>query len=242
MQSMIDGVKDHNGHTWLKCPECGDSIKSRRCHMMVDSKGSCYCFRCGYSSQLSVEALIGIALGDSSIDEELEGLGHEDTHPVSSLRKTALETYGEEGRDVISFQMRDHNGTVVGWHDREPGMKGLNTGRRGLGYVGDKLTSSPSSPLVIVEGPYDVISDRHVCVFGMITPSAVKYLRLQYVWLQPDPDQIDTIAGRAKFLERVITPIRESMTFLEGIIVGNADPDEATITKHFSVEDTLVWR
>ena len=242
MSSMINSVRDVHGNTWIRCQECGDSKKSNRAHCMVDKKGSTYCFRCGHSTQLDIDTLIEIALGDKTVEEALEELGHEDVRPWSSPRPTKLAVYGIDGTETISFPMRDHNGKVIGWHDREPGIKGINTGRRGLGYVGETLTSTQSRPYIVVEGPYDVISDRHVCVFGLITPSTMKYLRMQYVWLQPDPDQIDTIAGRAKFFERVVKPIHESMTWLQGVIVGNADPDEATVTKHFTVDQVWEWR
>ena len=240
---MLTGKTDHMGRTWIRCVECGDTKKHQnKAHCFVDSKGSTFCFRCGHSTQLSISTLLEIALGNIDIDEALEAadMAHDDVRPWISVRRTKLAVFGREDKPAqVCFPMRNHNGETVGWHDREPGYKGLNYGRRGLGFVGDKLTSSQSSPLVVVEGPYDVLSDRHVAVFGLITPSALRFLRLQHVWLFPDPDILNTSAKRSLFSDRVLRPLMDSLVIVEGVVLGNADPDEATITKHVPILDAL---
>ena len=204
---------------------------------MVDDKGSTFCFRCGHSTQLDVSSLIEIILGDKSLDEVMsEVLDKEREESSIWLRGYILQQFAVIGEPhIVSYQMRDCNGKVFGWHNRNMRVKECeNEGRRGCGYVGDNLVSSPSSPYIVVEGPADVITSRHACVFGTLSSSSLKHFRLQYVWLQPDPDQIDSIIKRKRFLERVYWPaINDGMVFVQGIIVGNGDPDEATTLEHF---------
>lgn len=247
MASMIAGKTDRNGFTWIRCinPECGDSVKHNwKAHCLVDKKGSTYCFKCGQSTTLSIDLLMQIALGNKSIDEALdEAIAiRTDLRPWASQRPTRLATYGiDDDPLAVAFPMRDHNGEIIGWHDRKPGEKGINTGRRGLGYVGRTPKSSPANPLIIVEGPFDVISDRHVCTFGTITKSTFRYLKLHYVWLQPDPDIIDTDWKRSRFVQNVVNPVNDALVFVQGVIVGNADPDEATQLMHFTLDEVQEW-
>lgn len=236
---MIANTTDRHGVTWIKCQECGDSKKSRnKAHCMVDDKGSTFCFRCGHSTQLDIGSLIEIALGDMTVEEALsEALEKDREAAYVWLRGTVLQQFAIVGENhLVSYQMRDCNGKVIGWHNRNTRVKECeNEGRRGIGYVGDALVSSASTPLIIVEGPADVITDRHACVFGSISASSLKYFRLQYAWLQPDPDIIDTVIKRRRFVDRVYWPaINDGMVFLQGIIVGNGDPDEATKLVHYS--------
>jgi hypothetical protein len=236
---MIANTTDRHGITWIKCQECGDSKKSRnKAHCMVDDKGSTFCFRCGHSTQLDIGSLIDIALGDKTIDEALDdALARDREEAYVWTRGTVLQQYAIQGENhLVSYEMRDCNGNRTGWHNRNTRIKECeNEGRRGIGYAGDNLVSSPSSPLIIVEGPADVITDRHVCVFGTISASSLKHCRLQYCWLQPDPDQIDTVINRRKFINKVYWPaINDGMVFCQGIIVGNGDPDEATVLVHYS--------
>lgn len=236
---MVANTRDRHGITWIKCQECGDSRKHRnKAHCMVDDKGSSYCFRCGHSTQLDIGSLIEIALGDKTVDEVMQEAAERDREPSSIwLRGYVLQQYAIEGEpNWVSYEMRDCNGKRVGWHDRNMRIKeARNDGARGIGFVGDYLTSSPSTPLTVVEGPCDVLTDRHVCVFGTISVSTLRHLRLQYCWLQPDPDQIDSITKRRRFVERVYWPaINDGMVMCQGIIVGNGDPDEATTLYHYS--------
>lgn len=236
---MIANTTDRHGITWIRCQECGDTSKTRnKAHCMVDDKGSTFCFRCGHSTQLDIGSLIDIALGDKTVDEALEeAMARDREEAYVWLRGTVLQQFAIIGENhLVSYQMRDPNGKVLGWHNRNTRVKECeNEGKRGVGYVGDSLVSSPSSPIIVVEGPADVISERHACVFGAITASSLKHFRLQYCWLQPDPDIIDTIRKRKRFLDTVYWPaINDGMVFCQGIIVGNGDPDEATKLEHFT--------
>lgn len=239
---MIANTTDRHGITWIKCQECGDSKKNRnKAHCMVDDKGSTFCFRCGHSTQLDIGSLIEIAIGDKTIDEALsEAMEKDREASYVWLRGTVLQQFAIVGENhLVSYQMRDCNGKVLGWHNRNTRIKECeNEGKRGIGFVGDHLVSSPSTPVIVVEGPADVISERHVAVFGAITASALRHFRLQYCWLQPDPDILDTKLKRKQFYERVVQPaINDGMVFVLGVIIGNGDPDEATKLEHFTVAE-----
>lgn len=223
---------------WIRCPDCGDSKKSAsKKHCCIYPDGGSYCHRCCASHKVSFETLISIILDETEpIIEDWTDDYHERADRAESDRFTMLQPYQTDGmEEYVSFQMRTSSGVVTGWHNRKRASKEfINQGHRCLGYAGMHLVSSPSRPLIIVEGPYDVISDRHVCVFGMIT--SLKQFRLQHVWLQPDPDQLMTAATRAQFWLRVVRPaVEDHMVFVQGIIVGDADPDEATVTRHYTL-------
>lgn len=232
---------------FIRCQECGDSRKHPwKKHCQVFDDGATYCYRCGHSTKLSMETFIAFVLGDMTIEEAIQESMDQvrEYQPGIWNRGQLLDQYAIDGEAFwVSYQMRDCNGKVIGWHNRHTRVKEVeNEGRRGIGYVGEKLTSSPSSPLIIVEGPADVITTQHVCVFGSLSASALKQCRLQYMWLQPDPDMLDTKLKRKKFVERVTTPaIENGMCFLQGVIVGNADPDEATKLLHIPVEELRAW-
>lgn len=238
---MIAGRTDLQGRTWFRCTECGDSRKHQwKAHAFADKNGGTYCFICGHSSQLSIEALIDIAIGDASIDDALQYHMAEREHAaLSGGRPTLLPKFQVlDDAHADAFEMRSCNGDRTGWHLRYLPKRMANEGQRGIGFVGDSLTSSPSRPLVVVEGPYDIISERNVCVFGTICRSALRHLRLQYCWLFPDPDQVDTVLKRERFVTKVVKPaVEEGMVLVQGVILGNDDPDKATKLVHVPLSD-----
>jgi hypothetical protein len=239
---MIPGKTDSRGNSWVRCQECGDSRNPNKAHCMIDSRGSTYCYRCGHSSQLGVETLIDIMLGTKSMDEALEEPSPAPRHKIPNLgRATCLTKYAVEGEpDWDSFQMRNSAGDLLGWHNRSVVGKMMeNEGRRGLGFVGQTLTSSPSRPLIAVEGPFDVITERHVCVYGTLSVSSLRFLPLQYVWLHPDPDQLDTEAKRVRFITKVVLPAMDRLVFVEGVIISEDDPDKAQKLVHVPVDS--IW-
>lgn len=224
--------------TYVRCEACGDSLKHPwKKHRAVYPDGSSYCHRCGDCKRVSFETLVQMALDETvpiDLDDDWITVFHDRT---LSDRFTMLQPYKTDGMEsYVSFQMRSASGQLLGWHHRHTSEKRcLNEGQRGLGYVGSSLRSSPSSPIIAVEGPFDVISDRHVCTFGLV--QNLKSFRLQYVWLQPDPDQLMTQSSRALFWHKVIKrAVNDYMVFVQGVIVGNGDPDEATVIKHFTLD------
>jgi hypothetical protein len=242
---MRDGTQDEDGVRWLRCPSCGDSQTNRgKAHMMVDTDGKTYCFKCNEFTQLSIGALLDIALGNKTLDETVEESFDPDyvRGEKEQARFTRLETYEEEdvpGADA--FEMRNQHGKRVGWHIRFPRKQFKNEGDRGIGYVSSGvLRSTPAEPLVLVEVPYDVVKDHYVCVFGTINAGGLsKYFKIQWVWLYPDPDQVDTSTKRERFLERVVKPALDAGVFIQGVILGNDDPDKATKEDYVFIDDVL---
>lgn len=226
---MTVGSMDHDGTRWMRCPSCGDSPKNRnKAHLMVDTKGSTYCFKCGYSTQLDFGELIDIALGNKTLDEAVEGAVELAERGGKEQRRfSLLETYEDENPDADAFQMRDQHGKLVGWHVRYPNKHFKNEGDRGIGYLGPWLKSSPSSPITVVEGPYDVVKDRYACMFGtMNAGNLAKFFRMQFVWLFPDPDQVDSEMKRRRFVEKIVMPCLDRMVFVRGVKLAPGDPDE----------------
>lgn len=236
--SMVAGTYDTQGRFWTRCEACGDSQKRRwvghRCNF---PDGGYHCFRCGDGGELGVQALLAIALGDISIEDAQEW-EPDIRYGTRSERFTLLDTLQHPtDPDYITFEMCSCNGNVLGYHNRHRRSKVFNNeGSKGIGYVGDKLVSSPSEPIVAVEGPYDVIKPNYVSMFGTINKTSLKHLRYQYVWLYPDVDILDSIDKRLAFWNKVVIPASQYV-FIEGVIIGNADPDEATITEHIKLKD-----
>lgn len=242
---MTTGAQDEDGVRWLRCPSCGDSqTNSRKAHMMVDTKGSTHCFKCGESTQLDIGQLLDVVLGNRTIDEIVEETFDPDYVRGSKeqARFSRLETYEEDGvPGADAFEMRNQHGKRVGWHIRFPRKQFKNEGDRGVGYVSSgPLRSTPAEPLILVEGPYDVVKDNYACVFGTITAGLLsKYFKIQWVWLYPDPDQVDTSIKRQRFVEKVVQPALDAGAFIQGVILGNDDPDKATVETYVHVDDVI---
>lgn len=242
MSSMVNGVYDSNGIYWTKCEEaiCGDSKKPWKAHKALYPDGGTYCFKCNTSSTLDIGSLLEIALGNKTIEEVLDNVAELFREEKQIWQRgTILSQYAISGEtNWVSYEMRNANGRRLGWHNRCMKNKEFDTdGRRGIGFVGDSLTSSPSKPLIIVEGPADVLDARHACVFGAISPNTMNHFRLQHLWLFPDPDQVDSVFKKKQFAKTVIAA--GEVAFPLGVILGNADPDEATILHHIPVQTVL---
>lgn len=228
-RAMIDGSVDSDGIRWARCPACGDSQKNRtKAHMLIDAHGKSYCFKCGHTSSLNTSQLIDISLGYVSIDEALDGWDLSDKPDKEQDRFSYLDTYEDvEVPSADCFEMKDVFGRRVGWHVRYERKRFKNEGERGIGYWHHRLLSTPASPLVLVEGPYDVVKPHYVCAFGSITSGVLrKYFRFQYVWLFPDPDVVDTKAKRQRLYEKVIVPAQEALVHVQGVMLAPGDPDE----------------
>lgn len=236
--SMVANTFDNQGRFWTRCQVCGDSQKrhwvGHRCNF---PDGGYHCYKCGDNGQLGMQALLALALGDISI-EEAEEWEPDARYGTVSQRHTLLTTLEHPyDPNYVTFEMCNCNGLIVGYHNRHRSKKTFNNeGAKGVGYVPDKLVSSPSEPIVVVEGPYDVVKPNYVSVFGTINQGSLKHLRYQHCWLFPDPDILDTIAKRVRFWQRVILPASQYV-FIEGIILGNDDPDEATVLEHIKLKD-----
>jgi hypothetical protein len=88
----------------------------------------------------------------------------------------------------VTVAMRDIHGKVTGYQHRTPDKRIKTEGTRGYGYVGSSLVNTDY--IRIVEGPYDVVYDNDVCVFGSLSYGMVQRLKLYTLLLAPDSDVI----------------------------------------------------
>lgn len=228
-----------------RCDRCtGHTTGNTRLTKQIYDDGGAYCHRCGYVWKgTNVVELLKSLQNDFEQDDELvQPLYNWRTHrryPVECERTTILNTYQSIRQNYVAIRMTRSDGVIVGFHNRSTVSKDFFTeGDRGISFVGDKLTSSPSKPIIIVEGPWDCISERHVCVYGMLTKNNLsKHFKLQHCWLQPDVDVIDTADKRRKFEQMIRELVSDHMVFIQGYIIGNGDPDEATVLVHRNIQD-----
>lgn len=226
-----------------KCDQCVGQHNKTRLTKQIYDDGGAYCHRCGFVwKNTNVRDLL------EALQEEFER-DEDDISPLynwrtvrrtpadTGERSTVLPVYSSVRSGFVSVKMRTQNGAVVGYHNRHLNSKAFfNEGDRALGYVGETLKSTPSTPLILVEGFYDVISERHVCCFGTISKSTLtRYFRLSHLWLFPDPDCVDSLTKRQNLEKMIRDCVRDEMVFIQGYIIGNGDPDEATELVHVPV-------
>lgn len=240
---MQPGHIDNKGRQYFRCGECGDSSDTRKAHAFVDMYGNTYCYRCNYSGKLSTEAYIDLILGETSVEEALEfSLDISQEVRYTEGRSTLLTKYKGNGSEA--FSMRDSNGKLIGWHERYPNKYLVNKGKRGINWFGaddgEPLVSSSQHPITLVEGPYDVVKPDYVSCYGSPAYATLKYLKYHHVWVFPDPDLIDTKVKRAKFV-RNLELANSNLCFIKGLIVGNNDPDKATITNYITLSEAISY-
>lgn len=253
-------VTDKDGETWYRCPFCGDSPNSQKMHFSVNPQGLYHCFRCGVGGRLtSKEYLALVSTGsntgtqgneplrantgsytvDDTLDELLPGAA---TRRFSSLDRYHLEPNWD------AFLSRNTQGSTVGLvliSVPTPGEKRVRKvlGQRCLGWRGDVLLSSPAQPLRVVEGPYDCLDDRHVCLFGLPDPHNLRFLLGHYVILCPDGD----VWGDAGMLRNLVNLIWPKYHRPGPEILGveklpdGLDPDQVPVTgREFLTKEALL--
>lgn len=186
---------------YLRCPYCGDSQQNLyKAHFTINvSKFIFHCFRCGISGKLSDAQTLSLMtefhdlnitvrkpnenmkLLPEVLDDILPGAG--------SPRPSNLDRwhYGDNADDA--FLSLSAFGHVVGVQIRPSDKTRIKTyGVSAFGFASESLLSTPSNPLRIVEGAYDVIYPNDVCVFGSISYGKLKSLLGHYIVLCPDGD------------------------------------------------------
>lgn len=180
----------------LRCHICGDSRKNEaKGHLSLNLvSGLYYCYRCGsggvYSSTDIFELLMaedgGMPLEDKSPPKKVPLL----VPTIVSRRYSNISPrYSAVFPSADVFPSRDVDGNILGWHGRFVGasrLKAYTWGKRMFGYSGASLL--PASLLRVVEGPYDVLSDEDVCVYGTPTKAHAEALRGLELVLCPDSD------------------------------------------------------
>jgi len=187
-----------NGELWLRCPYCGDSQRDpRKAHYSVNRAGLFYCVRCHRGGRLPLSVYLRLltegplrGMGDV-VDDDWEALLDDLDPGPGSSRDSALDRFhiGDPAGGAIDvFLSRNIDGEIIGLALVGDGRKTVE-GRKGLGFAGDEeLTSSPADPIRVVEGPYDCLTARDVCVFGLPSAKLMRKLRGHFVILCPDGD------------------------------------------------------
>lgn len=227
-----------------RCEHCTGlhTGQSRKTKQIYDDGGS-YCHRCGYVTKGTniVELLKALQTDLNDEEEIVQPLYNWRTYrryPLEHERTTILQSYKSIRDGYVAFRMTKSNGELIGFHNRSTHSKDFFTeGDRGISFSGERLRGTPSSPLIVVEGPYDCRTEQHVCVYGKITKNNIsKFFKLQNIWLHPDPDCVDTAEKRKKFEKMIKELIDDHLVFIQGYIVSDADPDECVVMDHIHTE------
>jgi hypothetical protein len=115
-------------------------------------------------------------------------------------------------------------------------------GESGVAWPGDDIiTSSPENPIRLVEGPYDVLYTRDVCVFGLFNPHALSMLRGHYVVLCPDGD-VWGDESKLRVIRRAAYYDQFTCLGVEYLPDGK-DPDEVMAgDRHYIPLEDLNWK
>jgi len=224
-----------NGELWLRCPFCGDSQRdSRKAHYSVNRAGLYYCVRCHRGGRLPLSVYLRLLTdgplrsGGDALDDDWEDLLEELDPGPGSQRFSALDRFhiGDPGGGALDvFLSRNVDGEIVGLALAGEGRKTVE-GRKLFGFAGDEaLVSTPDDPLRIVEGPYDVLSDRDVCVFGLPSVKVMRRLRGHFVLLCPDGDVWPDFTKR-QVIMRALSDTRGPMYVGVEMLRDGEDPDE----------------
>lgn len=240
---------DHDTNEyWLRCFFCGDSTRDKsKAHFSINlTTGLYHCHRCGEGGRYSpyhIARLTGVVLTtlgppdqtmpkkevDISMAAEmlLDGPG--------STRHSALARYHITTRThdlVDAFMSRSPAGIVRGVHLRRPGWS-RNVGERRLGFPGNSLWWSPSTPRRIVEGPYDVLADNDICTFGMPTVRQLSQLSAHSLIFCPDGDVWPNEALLGRYLATITHWPLKVVGF--EILEKDQDPDDVPVRKRWLV-------
>ena len=226
---------------WIRCPFCGDSQNDpTKAHFSVNADGLYYCLKCHTGGRLGNKEFLAVAplFGKESIElEEVQALPELIPGP-GSQRASRLHRYHlPTGEDA--FQMRNQKSEIIGI--ATIGKQRRIYGKRGLGYR-DVLVSSPQKPLIIVEGPYDVLYDDEICLFGLPSPGALKMLKGQYIILCPDgdlwvePEKTKILISIVKRIVKMKDPILVGVQ----MIPGGLDPDEHPRSERSFIETKVI--
>lgn len=239
---------------WQRCPFCGDSPTSpNKAHFFVSlSTLSYHCYRCGESgilplkailrlvnnpefiSQLSRRSATAIALKDPRSSEAkskfellqeqlLSGPG---TARASGLRRLHVIRHGKL---YDAFEQRDPVGIVLGYNLRrgkDETKEAYSLGSRGLGYIGETLRAIVG-PILLVEGPYDVLGPARVCVYGLYPMTILKMLKGKIIVVVPDGD----VWNRPELLWRIHKNIKRAKINVVGFIElpEHLDPGDVSV-------------
>ena len=236
---------------WLRCPHCGDSDKDlRKAHYSINREGLYHCVRCKAGGRLNLRDYLSLVLDSEGRprpttlkDDDWEDLLDELMPGAGSRRFSALDRYHlTTGKIVFDvFLSRDIKGDIVGLSLVDPERhKRKVMGRKFFGYRGD-LESSPDDPLRVVEGPYDCLTPRDVCVFGLPSVNVLRGLQGHFVILCPDGDVWPDWTKRKTILDALSMEGGPTFVGVE-VLRDGEDPDEVPYEQRRLVEPRRVLR
>ena len=222
---------------WQRCPFCGDSPSNpHKAHFFVSlSTLSYHCYRCGESGILPLKAILSL-MEDPEFVSQISQIASTDD-PRGPAAKNKFELLQEQllqgpgtarasklnRQHVIrheklydAFEQRDSTGTVTGYNLRRgknESKEAYSLGSGGLGYVG-KTLQDVTGPILLVEGPYDVLGPARVCVYGLYAIRVLKMLRGRIVIMVPDGD----VWHRPELLWQIHKNIRKAEINVMGFI------------------------
>lgn len=237
---------------WARCPFCGDSESHPdEGHLAINLKKRAYfCVRCRQGGHLTTK----VALAISDITGESLGFGgdsfttqfsHDAVQLPALLEGPALgrpsllsrwHLFGDAdsprrpGQFIWdAFQMRDiRTGELTGIHTRF-GRTRYNIGELGFGWRGSQPPiSNVREPIVLVEGPYDVLEPNDVCTFGLMSVGFIDELVGHSIILCPDGDVWQKEQLRTRTLELIRKLLHSSKVWLVGTyyLKDGLDPDQ----------------
>lgn len=247
------------GEVWARCPFCGDSESHLdEGHLAINlSKRAYFCVRCRQGGHLTTKVALAVAevtgeslgLGDDAWSTQLS---HDAVQLPALLegpaiwRPSRLQRWHLFG-DAYSprrpgpfvwdaFQMRDiKTGELTGIHTRF-GRSRYNIGELGFGWAGtEPPLSSPDYPIVVVEGPYDVLYPNEVCTFGLMSTGLIDELSGHSIVLCPDGDVWQKEPLRVRTLELLSKLMHSRRVYLVGVeyLRDGLDPDQLTQERTF---------
>lgn len=243
----------------LRCQFCGDSDDQRHAHMHVNVRSGLYhCYRCGAGGKLPAKIHLSLLskLGTLSLGKWTEdSLKHaDDDNPWEELelfdgpgnpRKSALKRHHYEDPDTgilwDAFKRWSYSTMKpTGVHLRYRQTRHSEGFGFAWSHAPSTLTSNAEHPLRLVEGPYDVLADRDVCLFGFFSRGRCfdPLFRGQYVILCPDGD----VWQKPGLMQRFSHLLRSLLDNASGVYVvgvellsGGADPDEVPVKERVLV-------
>lgn len=227
---------------WIRCPFCGDSERRQDvAHFSVRRDGRYHCFRCGVGGRFKTSDYFKLLIPLLAAGADLDDAPMDDQQVMAELEQQLLPGPGSERDSALErnhlktrtgmldvFRSRSASGDQVGLLGVDPATRRRQMwGVRAIGWVGDRLLSTPEEPLRLVEGPYDVLDERTVCAFGTPSRKTFRNLRGQYIIACPDGDIWIEPTKRRLFLEAILCD--EANIVGVEVLPPDLDPDQVPV-------------
>lgn len=215
----------------LRCPYCGDSDNRKKGHLNINlTSGLFHCHRCQQSGKVPVGFLLKLADMDlrqiDVISQEIPFL----IPGPGSERKSLLERYKSlEGHDAFNLYAPSPGGFYHSGIYTRLGRSSKNFGQSGISWntAPQGLVSSEDHPLRLVEGPYDVLKENDVCLFGFFPQYKLNWFKGHWFYLVPDGDAWIKPDLTSLLLDKIDRCISARLGILGVIYLpGNSDPDD----------------